>query len=257
MSLAFFALLFATLTSRAQNSFDGNFIPFSLGGSYQVFIDEFNSPLIYSGLIGLSQTGFVNQNGYLQHNLYINGGAGFQRPELNRDENLSRYTTYLARIHYSIRYKLWQKQMQSFFAGIVSHNTWDYRLHNRFGNSAETFTGLFSYGLSASYQREFDFKIWGKKPKHIGFQFDLNLPIASYVLRPAYVNQTVADEIGFTKNLLVGDFFHINTQAHLVYFLKNGNQLRLSYNWDYASIAAPNYTLQAEHQLFISTYFNF
>lgn len=220
-----------------------------------MFLDQFNSPLVYKGYNGLIQTGYYYQDQKWQNIVYLNGGGGFASPRTD-DANRSQYTNYLAVIHYSLRYRVWKTERQQAFAGLVNHNTWDYRLHNRFRNSSETFTGLFSFGLSGNYQRAFSLNIFSKSYE-LGLDFTANLPLASYLLRPGYITQTIADEPAVQELRWFDDIVHVNTQTELVWFRENGNQIRLTYRWDYAQISEPNLTQQATHQVFISSYFRF
>lgn len=243
------------ISAQALQKFEGDYLPFGLGGSYTVFLDNFNSPLVYEGWNGLLQSGYYYQDEKWQNILYLNGGLGFAAPRLD-EASPSQYTNYLADITYQLRYRVWNTAHQQAFAGLVNHNTWAYRQHNRFRNSAETFTGLFSFGLSGNYQRQFNLRLF-KKTFDLGLDFTANLPLASYVIRPGYVTQTIADAPAVKELRWIDDLVHVNMQTELVWFRKNGNQLRLSYRWDYAQVEAPITTQQASHQLFISSYFRF
>lgn len=243
------------ISAQALQKFEGDYLPFGMGGSYSVFLDNFNSPLVYQAWNALLQSGYYYQDEKWQNILYLNGGLGLATPRLS-EASRSQYTNYLADISYHLRYRVWKSEKQQAFAGLANLNTWAYRQHNRFRNSSETFTGLFSFGLSGNYQRHFNLNLFSKNYQ-FGLDFTANLPLASYVIRPGYVTQTIADEPAVKELRWFDDIVQVNMQTELVWFRKNGNQLRLSYRWDYAQVEAPNKTQQATHQLFISSYFRF
>jgi hypothetical protein len=246
--------------SFSQVSFSGDFLSFGLGAIAETFRDEFYAPFNYEGFSGIAELGYYFQNENWQNTLYLGGGFGVaSSPYQGAIENsINQLPAYL---HYSLRYKVWQNATKKHlvFAGLLSQNTWNYRTNNRFSNSSQSIAGLFSYGLSASYQLTAIGEKWlyKKQASPWALQVDLNLPVGSYVIRPGYVSQYVGSDFGLSEHLNWSSFFHLNISTALVYQLPNGNQLRLLYRWDYTQVHEANLFQQAQHQLLLSTHFKF
>lgn len=244
-----FCLCFA---SAFGQSLEGDFIPFGQGYMHQTAKDASLSPVSYSGSLGTIKGGYYFQNKKWINLLDITGFVGFQRPTINREESLNRTFTFGGRIQYQLAYKVYEQNDWSVFSGIYSHNLWDFRTHNRYANNRENFTGLFSLGVSSTLQKPFS--IWGQ---NFAGQYILGLPIGSYYLRPSYILPNFNGGVGSKGFAFWGDVFIVDSRTDLIWILKNGNQIRLGYYWEYAELDLLNQVQIGGHQLTLSTVFRF
>jgi len=243
--------------AHSQSLFQGHYLPFALGFNSELFTDDFYGPTRYRTASAIAQLGWVEQQENYQNNLYLSGGYGLG--SLDQPTSNDRHMQNIpASLHYSLRFKVAEAdgQKHTFWFGLLNQNTFNYRINNRFGNSSTNVSGLFSYGLSGSYQLNAEAPNLFKKAitTRYGLQFDVNVPIGSYVLRPGYVTQMPNGDFGLSEHLFWGDFFHLNFRSALVIALSNGNQLRLIYNWDFVEVNKLHLYQQGRHQLFLGLY---
>ena len=246
-------LLLISFKPSAQNLFEGEYILFGLGGQIENFKDDFVSPLIYQGYSGAAGIGWHSQHGAWQNNFDGHIAVGLQSPRSLMDVD-NQTTTVSGSINYSLRYRVIKEDKHALFLGLSSANLIGFRRHSLYRNSALSFSNFFSYGLSASWQFQPKLSLWGNKVP-LAWQSELNFPLASYLIMPGYTRQSFNDESGFKSHRFIGDFWHLELRHNLVYPLKNGNQIRLSYHWNYAELNSLNYLSQAQHYLMIHLMF--
>ena len=255
MKKVFLALILAFfgLKLSAQNVFEGEFLLFGLGGQMENFQDDLVSPLNYQGYSGAAGVGWHSQHGPWQSNLEGHIAIGLQGPaSLTKAPNQT--TSITGSVNYSLRYRLIESNKHAFFLGLSSANLIGYREHNLYSNSALSFSNFISYGLSAAWQYRPNWTIWNTDLP-LAWQTEFNLPLASYLIMPGYTRQFFNDESGLRKHSLIGEFYHFEFRHNLVFSLKNGNQIRLSYHWNYAEYKGLNYIAQAQHYLMVHLMF--
>ncbi|WP_417612534.1 hypothetical protein [Owenweeksia hongkongensis] len=245
-----FTFTFFCLIVKAQPT--GHYMPFSLGYGFETVKDVSLSPVSYSGKLGRIGIGYYYQNEKWISMLDIAGLAGQQYPEVNPESGYRNTLTILGRATYHLSRRIYTKNDWTIFAGILSHNTWDYREHSRYGNSSVNYTGLFSFGPVITVQKPFE--VFSKS---FTINYQLGLPFGTYYLRPGYVKPFLNEQISNKGFAFWGDYYTIDSRADLIWTLKGGNQLRLSYNWDYSQLDLLNKVQIATHQLSISTVFKF
>ena len=227
-------------------------MPFGLGYGFETVKDASLSPVSYSGSLGSISTGYYFQNEKWISQFDIAGLVGYQYPDVNRESGYRETLTILGRGTYNLSRRVFVKNDWTFFAGILSHNTWDYREHSRYGNSSANYTGLFSFGPVVTVQKPFELF-----SKNFTFSYSLGLPFGTYYLRPGYVKPYLNESIENRGFAFWGDYFALDSRTDLIWTLKSGNQLRLSYNWDYSQLDLLNKVQLATHQISISTVFKF
>jgi len=227
-------------------------MPFGLGYGFETVKDASLSPVSYSGHLGGAGLGYYYQNSKWISMLDINGFSGFQYPDVNREDNNRKTLTILGNGIYHLSRKVFFKNDWSVFAGLLSHNTWDYRDHYRYGNSSSNYAGLFSFGPVATVQKPFK-----ALNKSLVLSYRLGLPFGTYYMRPGYVKPFLNDKIENKGFAFWGDYFALDMRTDLIWVLPTGNQLRLSYNWDYSQLDVLNRMQLATHQISISTVFKF
>lgn len=230
----------------------GDYIQFSLGYSYQQVKDASLSPLTYAGNMGNIGLGYIYQSAKWRNSIYIMGFGAFQNPQQRAPDNSSRVTTFAGRLHYRLSYRVWQHHKWRLYAGVASTNVWDYRTHNRFGNSSENFTGLANLGPTLHLQRPFD--LWGQKWQA---RYTLDLPVAAYVVRPGFIKPLLIEEPSVQEWAFWGDYSSVFSTLKLAWLLDNGNQILLSYQWEYATYKPLNKVQLAGHHLALSALFKF
>lgn len=246
-----FLFLMVCSTAVAQD-LRGHFMPFGLGYSFEVVKDASLSPVSYSGSLGNIKLGYIHQNDNWLSSFDLFGIGGFQKPDINREGNLSRTITFGGRLTYSLSYKVNKSSDWSVFAGLTSTNIWDFRIHNRYNNSSSNYVGLFSMGLIGTVQKPFEFigQNWA-------VQYSLGLPVGAYYLRPGYIKPFFNDGIGSKGFAFWGDYFQLDSRTELIWLRPGGNQIRLSYYWEYAQLDPLNKVQLGGHHLTISTVLKF
>lgn len=245
------ALLLCSL-AQAQ-PMQGFFMPAGFGYTYEVVKDNSLSPVSYSGHLAQAIIGFYYQDEKWLSQLDIRGMGGWQYPDVTPSDVSRQTLTGLGRAHYFLSYEVYENESWRFFAGLLSYNSWDYRSHNRYGNSQDNYTGLFSAGPKFVVQKQ-PFQLW---QQNFALQYGLGLPVGTYFFRPGYVKPYTNNEIAAKDFAWWGDFFLADSRTDLIWILNNGNQLRLSYIWEYATLNAPNKVQLASHQLAVTTVFKF
>jgi len=246
-------LLLIGFKPSAQNLFEGEYLLLGLGGQMENFKDDLVSPLIYEGYSGAAGIGWHSQHGAWQNNLAGHIAIGLQGPPSLNDAS-NQTTTISGSINYSLRYRILKLEKQSLFLGLSSANLIGFRQHNLYRNSALSFSNFFSYGLSAAWQYRPKLRLWQTEIP-LAWQSEVNFPLASYLIMPGYIRQFFNDESGLKTHAFIGDFWHLEMRHNLVYPLKNGNQIRLSYHWNYAEYNGLNYISQAQHYLMLHLMF--
>jgi hypothetical protein len=190
--------------------------------------------------------GWRSQSPRWQSNLRLSGGFGQLYNQ--GSGQFRRHQNIPAQLHYSLRYRLGRSSRQAFFLGLSNQITWNYHLMAGYRNSSESFAGFFSYGLSAAWQA------WEWAPSflpegRLAWESQLELPLGSYALRPGFVSQSIAEEFGLEEHVFWDRFFHLHSRHSLIWWLKNGNSMRLQYAWDYTSLQAINSWYQGRHEI--------
>lgn len=245
----FFILQFYGVRSQSAQ---GDFLIFGPGYSYEIVKDASLSALSYSGHMGLLEIGYYSQNEKWISDLEIFAFGPYQHPVTDNEDNLSRTTTIGARAHYKLAYNVYTANRWQFFAGISSKNLWDYRLHNRYGNSSENFVGIFGIAPALIAQRPFE--LWGL---HFFAQAELDVPVASYVFRPGYIKPLLGEEISVREWNSISETTSVFSKLKLGWILDNGNLINLSYRWEYALVNPRNKMQLGAHHLSITTAFKF
>ena len=234
------------------------------GMTYFYMRDEGMSPLIYQGFNFTANSRIQWRNNKMRHGInyhFVYGNLKTQRHPTNPSqvENLR-----MELDHYYVRHTYEDEStgINVFLGGSVNV-LGTMRSHQRFGNNALNYDGVFSLNVNAL--AEYDFQLWSRD---FELSYRVFIPVYGYVFRPSYatsvpggfINQQGSDfraALESGHHATVNQFFRWNNTLELNYSLKNGNRLRLSYVWDYYSIAKTHPVKVAMHQVLIGTMFNF
>lgn len=247
---AFFFSL-SIFAAKAQ-SLNGHYLPFGVMYAYETVKDEALSPISYSGSLGALSLGYYFQNDNWISALDLNGGGGFQAPDVNRENNPSSTTTGFARGSYQLMRRITTFKDYRFYVGLLSHNMFDFRQHNRYSNSSDNFEALFGFGTSVAVQKPFTlFK------KNFALSYTFGFPFGAYYMRPGYIKPYLNLEAGSTGFAFWGDYYILNSKTELTWIFNNGNQLRLFYNWEFTQLDVLNKAQTDLQQIGLSTVFKF
>jgi len=237
----------------AQEKLQGDFLWTSFGASLDQFKDDYISPNVYQGYSGQFGIGWHTYKGRWMNNLDVIGQAGWQSPK-SYPEQSSQVLGLGFRAHYSLRYRFLERQNHQLLAGIYSQNIFALREHNKYSNSAQSFSGFFGYGPSLAYTYSRSTKVF-KRDWHWSWQSEVNLPLGSYVLRPNYIRQYSLGEIGDRGHHFFDGTWQLDFRHSLIWHRKNGNQIRLMYAWEYFQSDRYNATYNGGHQLHLQLFF--
>ncbi len=245
-------LLFLSFTIAHAQLPKGHYMPFGIVYSFETVKDDALSPVSYSGHFGGLSIGYYFQNEKWISLLDINGSGGIQHPDVNREGSRSSTITTATRGSYQLLRKLSTYRNWTFYSGLLSHNIFDFRQHNRYGNSSDNYEALFGFGPSFAVQRPFELF-----NKNFAIQYTLGIPFGAYYIRPSYIKPYFGDKAGSKGFAFWGDFYTLNSKTELIWMLGNGNQLRLFYNWEFSQLDVLNKTQTEIQQIGFSTIFKF
>jgi hypothetical protein len=232
------------LQAQLQN---GYYLPFYLGYSNQVVKDASLSPVSYSGSLGSIASGFTHQGKNWIDGLTVLGHSGILRSDIAPEE-ASNVLLVGARVSYKIARRFATISGFELYAGLSSISSWDYREVGRYANNSFNFNGFFSLGPYVSTQKNFE--LWGQQ---FNMQYELSLPVASYVLRPSYIKPQTGGDFGYSGIESWGDFFQVDSKCSLFWQISEQNYLCLSYQWEYTQLNLPNKIQLAQHFIGLST----
>ncbi len=231
---------------------EGFYLPFGFNYTHETVKDQSLSPVSYSGHLGGLQLGFYYQNSHWLSEFDLAVSGAYQYPDVARDQSRSETISILSRGSYALQYKVWSQNSYHLFVGLISDNLFDYRNHNRYSNSQDNYIGSFSAGPLITLQKSI--RLW---QQDFVLQSAAGLPVATYYLRPGYIKPYTNYEIGEKSFAGWGDFFLIDLKTQLIWLFENQNQLRISYNWEYAELNKLNKVQLAGHQLALNFVFAF
>jgi hypothetical protein len=251
--LLFLFLLSTGLPLQAQNPLEGDYLFFSLGASLDQFNDAYVSPNNYRGLSGQLGLGWHTYSGKWMSNLDITGHGGWQNP-LAYPEQSNQTFSLGFRGHYSLRYRFLERGKHQVLAGLYSQNIFVLREHNLYRNSAQSFSGFFGYGPSLAYTYHRETKIFGATWSW-SWQSEWNIPLGTYLLRPNYIRQYSAGEIGDRGNHFLNDTWQTDFRHSLIWHRENGNQIRLMYQWEYFQTERFNPSYNGGHSIHLQMFY--
>jgi hypothetical protein len=225
------ALALLSFGLQAQDKLSGDYLFLGLGASSESYKDHFVSPNVYGGVSGDISLGWHSYKEAWMSNLDATGLAGWQNPIAFPNQN-SQTNSFGFKGHYSLRYRFSQKGKHGFLAGIYSQNIFVIRNHNQFSNSAQSASGFFGYGPSLAYTYSRTTKVFGRD-WHWSWQSEWNIPFGTYILRPNFIRTYAFGNFADRGHHLLNGTWQTDFRHSLIWRRSNGNQLRLSYQWDY------------------------
>lgn len=256
-------VLLALCSLQAQAQVKQKHLIVGGGWKYYTVLDQALSPNKYQGSSALLQLGFHSQNDTVINQLDIDGSIGRVGSNAN---DLITSTALLAGgdIGYRRLYHVMPllKGTYHWFLGGGFLNHALYREYENFTNN------IWQYDISSSLSLESLIKRTVTiKGRRLVAAWQLSIPIVSATLRPAY-NTSLPEgfihhwETPVKATLKSVSYNTLNSYARgrsgiaLMYYLLNGNALRIGYNWDFYHFNKVNKLSIASHELGFGLLFN-
>lgn len=240
---------------------------------FHQFRDKAVSPLIYNGPAAMARLALSTYGFDIIRDRYFHFYAGIGR---------NRYAQITSTTASAFAFELGHHELHRIFKAQLNKNSnlrlygggaisalFQFRVNPAFMNNAFTRELCFELGSAAALEKDFKvkaktFKLFGKtfnkEEKNYTFHFRANIPLMSYIDRPTYVVVEPSETI--LANMFDGKvegfyrFFHLQTRTEISKHLKNGNQVRLSYYWDFMHYNPGNNALAlARHSVLFSIIF--
>lgn len=235
------------------------------GAGLQRINDAGMSPLNYRGPALRLHAGFINEGAKYMQAFRIAGDAAMLNN--NFEQSASQITSLRYDIDYAFLTKhkgLFNSGQIDFFIGGALNQTANFREHNRYGNNALNYDGLFSLHLSTAVRREFQlFNL----PLSIFYRVDV--PVISRFWRPFYATSIPREHLDFDEDPtlsslwnsggwgLINKAFRVRSELEIHYLLNNGNQIKIGYLWDYYGINDLHKVNAGLSQITVGLLFNF
>lgn len=241
-----------SLSAQKQKPADEEFIIIGLGAQYRSQYDQILSPLRYAGWLGSALIGQRSEGPRWHSEFLLSGSAAWLQPDAGSGEG--RQTLYYGRASYRLAYAVWHRPKHRLYAGLQSLNSLQLAEHSNFANSRQSLRGFFSYGPSLSY-RGVIYDRGPASPSHWAWRQNLFLPIGSYLLGPGYLRLFDGEDFGTQGHYFLPEAWHIQSRSELIYRLSNGNEISLSYRWEYLESRPLNQFASGGHEFFLALNF--
>lgn len=260
---ALIGILFLLIIPSQSQSID-HYLTFAPQWNYISNKDDLMSPLTYRGHHGALRTGYkrMNQEGTVNE-VYGTFSIGYIQSDVYPNFN-SRALSSMGEITYTRLVKMSDTTLGlpvTLKLGINWHNQVYAKDNLRFVNNSFLMDFNSSLGLAGRLSK--GFKLFGRK-----FDANANFSFAfiNFIERPAYASAKPESELSednssFKAFLKSGKFETIDnyqqvmTELNLIYYLKNGNGLRLRYGWLFAHYEEVSEMFEASHAISVSTLF--
>ena len=248
-----------------QQSLEGIYLNAGPGWSYYKVRDEGMSPLLYKGSAGLVNLALYDIRKKGRHLLHANFIYGKIKPSIYPD--LSQSYANLMRIDIDYSYqrfvKSWHSGKTVLFIGLNWQTFQTVKKQAVYSNNAFNNTFVTSLGPSIMVLQ----RITGEKRNYL-LTFQASVPVFALIQRPSFAfsiadgayNNSYSYFNNFLKSLrptTLNHYQRINTSLTLFYMLKNGNAIKLGYNWDLYNYMPFNHVISGSHELVVATVFKF
>jgi hypothetical protein len=238
---------------------------FGAGAAYRSFVDEVMSPIAYSKIGATASIANIKTNETKYVELYFQGSY----MEMNRPSEAlvkARTKSINGLMDYRYMYKLavpfLNDGIYDVRAGGMLSTQFSLKDAEHLGNSSKVNEYAASLGVTAKIARQ---QFTNDRKTYL--IWELSIPFIASLSRPGYMNQPTslsndrtAIENLFENNAVgtFGKYLRLNSRVSYMYSIKNGNKLRLTYQWDYnkmKGVSGKVYTV--EHSLILTYMFNY
>jgi len=240
---------------------------------FHQFRDKAVSPLIYNGPAAMARLALSTHGFDLIRDRYFHfyAGIGGNRYAQFTSTTASAFAFELG--HHEL-HRIFEKKLKSnsslrLYGGGSVLGLFQFRVNPAFMNNTFTRELCFELGPVAAIEKDFtvkakSYKLLGKtfnkEEKNYTFHFRANMPLLAYIDRPTYVVVEPSETI--LANMFDGKiegfyrFFHLQTRTEISKHLKNGNQVKVGYYWDFMHYNPGNNALAlARHSVLFSIVF--
>lgn len=229
--------------------------------------DHMNSPLIYKGLQVPSALSYIRETDTAFRKINLQFTWGNLKPDIHPDKTNTTFSRFKFQGSFQSFSKVsdWQQSDFSLYLG----GSWDNLLTFR----SSTFSGLnfgeFTSTMNFRPKLNYEFQMYSHRAK---LQYNIGFPFLTFMLRRGYANSPPqefqkdeeANDNSFVKKAYESGrflrpfrFIRLNSQLSFSYYLENGNQLTITYGFDYYEYEDPELIESVSHNLMIGTAFNF
>ena len=242
----------STKISASTENKAGNFLCFGAGIIYRDIYDEAIAPMHFQKTGIAPALGFLRTSNKTINRIEITGSYLKLTSQQSRELIASAVLSIKARLGYSHLRKI--KSLPygiNWYGGGSLKLMFDLKQAPQLDNSAIIYDYALSLGARTAFQKELH---WKKRNPVISLTLDL--PVLSHISRPPYLNRIefidpkndlLKDFIQESEITSLNDLFGINTLLELYYPISSGNQLRLSYDWDFYRMKTFNKVIAADH----------
>lgn len=259
-AITFFALLIglSALAGEPDSLEVKDYFFLDIGGSINSCKDELVSPLRYTGVHSSMRAGYNNRKVNRQWTaevLYTQGDLSSNAPTVQR-EQIPSLQRYQFNFIYDFSLPKFQLNKWDFTAGLDAQGWLVYRENREFGNASFTFDQALTLGPTFTANRVWQkqkrkrhmwFICWNQKPHKMRWSNRVSTGLLGQASRPSYQtiinytgeNMTIFNLITNDDNLflgLTGQVFSLQTTSALSWEFFNGNELHLTYHWNYYSL---------------------
>ncbi|MCC5918205.1 MAG: hypothetical protein JJU02_12875 [Cryomorphaceae bacterium] len=226
-------LLLAPLAIKAQVP-EGLYIQPSFRGQYHTVLDRAQSPVHYSGLSGGMGLGFCmsKKNWIIETDVAF--AYGILQPGFSKNPLGTELLLWQGQSDNRFLWAFYQKENRRILAGVNLPVFAQYREHNNFSNSSQTWNAYAAIGPEVAGQYTFS------KFKR-GWILDgfISVPVWGYATKPSFAQFSGLfwDNVGSRS---WRESFWIQSEFRMRMMLMNGNQVGLSYRWNFYSDSRAN-----------------
>jgi hypothetical protein len=233
--------LLTAITVTAQNP-EGHYIIPSFNGYMHRVLDKAQSPVHYRGFGGGLGLGYGWHASKWILEVDISANFGLLKPRSSANPLNTNITLWQGQADSRFLWEIRQHEKTRFMAGINAPVFVQYRNHSNHTNSSETWNAYAMIGPEGGAR--YTFTLFRRGFVADGF---LALPVWGYATKPAF-----AEFFGlFGENISQRSWrsmVNIQTDLRLCMMLINGNQIGISYRWNYYSDSVDNLSQLAAHR---------
>jgi len=225
----------ATASVAKSDVIKSKWLTFGAGWAYQTTHDEGMSPLRYQGHLVSSHLGYEEwtQRKIERWNLVFNYGLTRPDPVTNQNQVFGGWFDYT----YLRKMRAIGDGYGNWYLGGAFSSTGNVRYNSNLVNTDLFHDAFFSLNLASSvdYQLELG--------KHsILLYYEASIPVISYGFRPTYsgLYNVVPPDEDYVGEVLASSgfgswntYFGLKSLAEISYLMRNGNQLKLRYYWNF------------------------
>lgn len=206
-----------------------------VGGASAFALNAFTSPLIYTGINGLANVKYFHKSPRYVWQVYTTVASGTLGNRYQKSGGSMQNVYGVLRADYWRPIKNVLSSNYFLLLGAAYRSQLGFRTNPQYTNSAMNMEWINSMMLSSRVERLF---FIGTKNRKLKVSYDFALPVfsTSYHIPYGGINPYKKEFSGFfDKEKGFFKAFGVDMHTELAYFFRNGNQLSVTYTWNYWS----------------------